>query len=157
MHASSLLWRALWMPSVLGTTSTPSLHNHDIMPHPPYSCIVRFPIFVAPYRLSIPALTLVPYPSSPLLFLLLGTRPPACLLIERTPSPLLFHPSTQAHVGSAPWLMLSPPHNHQCFPSTPPPLPVCCAPPPFTTIRCPWSLLFFFIPIHSNPKQSCEI
>ena len=31
-----------------------------------------------------------------------------------------------------------------CIPSTPPPLPVICTPPPFASIRYPWSLLFFF-------------
>ena len=37
--------------------------------------------------------------------------------------------------------------NRQCIPSMSSPLLVRCAPSPFAAIRCPWPLLFFFIPI----------
>ena len=37
-------------------------------------------------------------------------------------------------------------HNMTCLctSSMPSPLPVCCSPPPFASIKYPWSLLFFF-------------
>ena len=90
-----------------------------------------FLLFPASSQLS----TLMPHPSywTPLpspFFLLLGTRSPA-----RLP-----HWAHHGHVY---------PHcmTHLCIPFMPPPLLVCCAPPLLATIKYPWSLLFFFIPI----------
>jgi len=109
---------------------------------------------------------------------ILSSLDPMALSPYWTPLPLSFSSlgNTAAHMppmSSKPPLLYFPlrsltqgahhgqlyPHsvNRQCLPSMSSPLSVHCTPPPFATIRCPWSLLFFFVPIPLNPKQSYEI
>ena len=107
---------------------------------------------ISPFLSIRSALTLMPVPIPdppfPLFFLLLRTRPPSRLPCRAHPlisSPLFPIRSLVqgAHHGRVyPHRM-----DHLCSPSLSPPLTVCCAPPPFITIRSPWSLLFFSIPI----------
>ena len=90
------------------------------------------------------------------------TRPPISLSFPssfgdttaRTPDsssgpPLLsFISPSAARAGSAPCFRSYLHSMHRlCIPSPLHPLPVCCAPPPFASIKYPWSLFFFFIPI----------
>ena len=94
-----------------------------------------------------------PVPDPPLIspslsfFLLLVTRPPHACLVERTRPPLLsFISPSAAHIGSAPCPTLSPQHEASVYPihsiSTSGVLL-----PTVATIKSPWFLLFFFIPI----------
>ena len=132
----------------VGSIIVPFSRGRGIVQCSPSLCIVRCSFSPASGRLS----TLTPRPSYrtplPSLFLLLlVTRPPARLPRRANPlsSPLFptLPLAQEAHHVRAYLHSM----NRLCIPSTPPPLPVICAPPPFATIRYPWSLLFFFIPI----------
>ena len=109
-------------------------------------CISPFPRIQSALNSHASSLILDPLPSP--FFLLLGTRPPTCL--PRRAHPLISSPlfSIRSLVQGAHHGCVYPHSmNHLCILSTPHLLLVCCAPPPFLTIRYPWSLLFFFIPI----------
>ena len=110
-----------------------------------------FSPFPAPCRLSTLALAPVPNPSLFCFLAMAASTPPR----RANPSPLLFPPSTQAHAGSAPWSMLSPPHDPPVLPFHAASTSWCAAPPPPSThYKMPW--LPSFIPIPSNLKQSSK-
>ena len=126
--------------------SSPFSCGRSIIPHSPSLCTVRFSFSWHPIGSRRPRL--VPHTGPSLLssFVNMVARTPAS---SSGPLPLsspLFPPLPLAqeahHVRSYLHSM-----HRLCLPSTSPPLPVICAPPPFATIRYPWSLLFFFIPI----------
>ena len=108
-HARSLLLRALRTPSVLGSTSTMFSCDHGIMPHPPYSCTVRFPFSWHPISSRPPRPRPHTRPHFPLpSFFFWGHGHPHAFPAERIPSPLPYPPSARVCTRSAPWPTLSP-------------------------------------------------
>jgi len=111
--------------------------------HPCALCASPFPDIRS--ALDSHASSLVPDPLPSPFFLLLGTRPPTHLPHRADPlsSPLFPPLPLTQEVHHVRFYLHS--MNHLCILSPPHLFLVCCAPPPFTAIKYPWSLLFFFI------------
>ena len=141
----------------------PVSRGRGIMQCSPSLCIVRCSFSPASGRLS----TLTPCPSYRTPFPSLFSS--FVNMVARTPAsssgpPLLsFISPSAARTGRTPCFR---PYLHSmhrlCIPFTPPPPPMRCFPSPFSSIKSPWTLLFFFIPfprIRSRATKSsrhCE-
>ena len=119
--------------------------GRGIVPCSPSLCTVRFSFSPASGWL----LTLMPRPSyrTPSLSFLSSFGDTTACTPASSSAPLISSPlfPIRSLVQGAHHSRVYPHSmNHLCIPSTPPPLQVCCAPPPFASIKYPWSLLFFF-------------
>ena len=136
------------------TCSTVFSRGRGIMLCSPSLCTVRFSFSQHPVGSRLSRLVPCTGPPPSLSFPSSFGDTTACTPTSSSgpPFPSFISPSA-TRAGSAPCLR---PYLHSmhrlCIPSPSHLLPVCCAPPPFTTIKYPWSLLFFFIPIHFNPS-----
>ena len=148
-HVGSLSPRAPRTPSVSGPLAPcPRMTTT--------SCRTRRPraLCASPFLSLRSALDPHPHPRiGPLpSFFFWGHGRPHASLVERTLSPFLYSPLRSLAQGARHGRLYPHSVNRQCIPSMPSPLPVRCAPSPFATIRCPSSLLFFFIPISLESK-----
>ena len=127
--------------------SFPFSRGRSIVLHSPSLSTVRFSFSWHPVGSRLPRL--VPRtgpPLSPPFFLLLGTRPQTRLPCRAHPlisSPLF--PIRSLVQGAHHGRVYLHSMTRLCTSPMLPPLLVCCAPPPFATIKYPWSLFFFFI------------
>ena len=133
----------------VGICSIPFSRGRGIVQCSLSLCTVRFSFSQHPVGSRLSRLVLRIGPPTSLSFLSsfgdMTARTPAS---SSGPPLLSFISPSAARAGSAPCLR---PYLHSlhrlCIPSTLPPLSACCAPSPFASIKYPWSLLFFFIPI----------
>ena len=151
----------------VGICSTPFSHGHGIVQFSPSLCTVHFSFPGIRSALYPAPSFLIPDPPHfpfPLLLSSFGDTTAARLprRVDPSPSPLLYFPLRRSRRKHAMFPTLSPYHAPSVYP-----IPAASAsgvllPSPFSSIKSPWTLLFFFIPfphIRSRAMKSnrhCE-